>query len=271
MAEAGLRFAGWAGYWYPADAAALRGLLTTYTGAGRRGPVCAALVPHAAWQFSGRVAGETLGNVSIPRRCLIVAANHLDRGAAWSLRGDGTYQTPLGTVPIDSDTAEALSARCPLLEVDETAHHGEHSVEALLPFLQWLGPSDLTVAPLIVRSESPEECDQVAAAIAQHVRDAGEPILLLGSAELSHYQTADRARQQDAAVIQTLGRVDEAAFVQHVRALGMQVCGLGPVAAVVGAARRLGAGRGELVRYATSAESGGDPDSVIGFAGMILN
>ena len=49
------------------------------------------------------------------------------------------------------------------------------------------------------------------------------------------------------------------------------MCGCGPAIALLTAAKELGAKRAELVKYATSADSGGDRDAVVGYAGIVIS
>ena len=49
------------------------------------------------------------------------------------------------------------------------------------------------------------------------------------------------------------------------------MCGAGPVSCVLTDARLLGATRAELLSYGTSAEAGGDPHAVVGYAGVLLH
>jgi AmmeMemoRadiSam system protein B len=49
------------------------------------------------------------------------------------------------------------------------------------------------------------------------------------------------------------------------------MCGYGPVVAMLTALKEIGATRAELVRYATSGDTGGDRSAVVGYAGMIIS
>ncbi|GAH28499.1 unnamed protein product, partial [marine sediment metagenome] len=47
-------------------------------------------------------------------------------------------------------------------------------------------------------------------------------------------------------------------------------CGVGPIAAMMQAAKKLGAHEGKLVKYATSGDVIGDTSSVVGYGGIII-
>jgi len=266
-----------AGYWYPGTAAPLRDALGRMAGPPAAEPsgldksaACAVIVPHGGFQQSGRVVGETLSRVDIPRRCIILGPHHSGSHSAWSLMAGGAFETPLGEVAVDEALAERVAASCPLLVVDEQAHGGEHAIEAQLPWLQWLGPPDLAIVPLLISRERPEEFDAVAAALAGVIRDAGEPVLLIASADLTHYRPARVTAERDARLLDAVCALDGERFIRLVQEQQDVVCGYGPIACAMSAARRLGAAAGQVIRYATSADSGGDPDSAIGYAGVLI-
>ena len=267
-----VRPAAMAGLFYPNAPEALREELGRLTVApASRVRSIGVIVPHASYHYSGSVAGETLSRLTIPRRCVILGPNHTGWGAPWSLMAEGAYATPLGEVPIDEPFARALLDACPLLAADDLAHRGEHAIEVELPFLQCLGPADLTIVPLVIGSEQPEEFDQVAGVLAERLSRSGEPVLLVASTDLTHYEPKAVAEHKDAQLIDAIQTLDEQQFLQRVDRLHVAMCGYGPVACVLGAARRLGASGAQLIRYATSADAGGDPQSVVGYAGIILN
>lgn len=267
-----VRRAAVAGLCYPAEPAALRDTIERLASRSQpRIPGAGAVVPHGGYRYSGAVAGQTLGRVVIPRRCVILAPNHTGCGPAWSLMPEGAYATPLGEVPIDEALAQAFMEACPLVEADRLAHRGEHAVEVELPFLQVLGPEDLTIVPIVIGSEQADEAERVAQALAGCLARETEPVLVVASADLSHYEPRDAVAAKDAKMLEAILACDAAAFLQRMRALRVATCAGAPVACLLSTVRRLGASRAELVRYATSAEAGGDPQSATGYAGVVFN
>ncbi|MBI1992408.1 MAG: AmmeMemoRadiSam system protein B [Candidatus Omnitrophica bacterium] len=260
-----------AGYYYPADPVTLKEEIDACT-ATRRDPRAAfgALLPHGSFRHCGDILGATLSHVSIPRRCIVLGPSHTGSLIPWRLLVEGAYRTPLGDVPIDEACAQSLRERCPFLEDDPQAQQGEHAVEVLLPFLQRLGPEDLTVVPIVGGSERSEELQRVAEALAQVVRMQEEPVLLLASSDLSHYARREQASEQDHAVIDAICDMDDARLTHEIRRGPTRMCGYGAAACMLGAARALGARHGTLVSYGTSADAGGDPHSVIGYAGIVI-
>lgn len=262
-----------AGYYYPADAGVLQRALDQLVGAAPavRDSAVAVVVPHGSLRSCGAVIGSTLRVVEIPRRCIVLGPSHVDRRLPWSLMTGGAYRTPLGDVSIDAACAEALLARCPFLESDAWAQRGEHAIEVILPFLQRVGPQDLSIVPIIVDSYEPDRRTALAETLAQVVRLQEEPVLLIASSDLSHYQPQDMGAEQDQALLRAICALDGAALGRCVQDERIRMCGDAAVACVLDAATQLGARRGEVIRYGTSVESGGDPASAIGYAGVVIS
>ena len=262
-----------AGYYYPARAQplseALEALLASAP-APDPASATAVVLPHGSFRHCGRIIAATLGRVAVPRRCILIGASHTGSAMRWSLMPGGAYQTPLGAVPVDEAAAEALRARCPFLEPDAWAQRGEHSVEVLLPFLQRLAPSDLAIVPIVTSSEEPEQLRQLGEALAQVIRLQEEAVLPIASAELSHEKPVERARGRDEETIRAICALDVPRLTRLTEEDGASLCGYGALAAILQAATALGARGGTLCGYGTSADAGGDPDSAIGYAGVLI-
>src|SRR5271155_1529587 len=132
MSAAPVRPPAVAGRFYPRDEKTLRQEVSTHlTQTPGREPIRAlgCLVPHAGYMYSGHVAGAVFAGLEIPEICLVLCPNHTGMGRPLAVMSEGEWETPLGSVPIDSEFAEALKQRCPLLEEDSAAHRAEHAIE----------------------------------------------------------------------------------------------------------------------------------------------
>lgn len=261
---------GVAGFCYPAEPLALREAARRLGGnRSAQAPAVAVIAPHGSWRQAGRVLGAAFAGVRVPRRCIILGPSH---AGAWSpsrIMVDGAYRTPLGEVPIETRAAEALRTRCLFLRADDR-HAGEHAIEVVLPMLQQLGPADLTVVPVILGAATWQECSLLGQALAQVIRQQEEPVLLVASADWTHYEPEAIVWAQDAVLLEAAAGLDASGFWQAARSAGTVICGAAPIAAVLDAARRLGASTAAVAAYGTSAETGGDPASAIGYAGVII-
>ena len=262
-----------AGSFYPAQAAqlmsAVRELLAAAHAEPRAAP--AAVAPHAGYVYSGRTAGEVFARLEVPRRCIVVAPNHTGRGDAaegGSVYAVGAFATPAGEVPVDETTAAALLARCDLLEDDPAAHAREHAVEVELPFLLARQPH-LTVVPVVLAWSDWPRTRRLGEALAEVVRASDEPVLLLASSDMNHYESAAVAAAKDALALAEVERLDGERLLDVTRRQAVSMCGRVPAAAVLHAARLLGARRGEVVHRSHSGQVTGDDGSVVSYAGVI--
>ncbi len=261
-----------AGYYYPANRSALESELDRLIPAQETArPSIAAIVPHGGYHLSGSVTGRTLGRVAIPSRCIILAPNHAGYGPAWSLMTEGAYQTPLGEVPVDRNLARAMCEACSLLSPDASAHLAEHAIETILPFLQRRGPSTLHIVPLVIDSDEWETCRSVGHALACAVRQTNLSVLIIASAELTHYESREIVCEKDQRLLAAVHALDAPHLLAERAALESRMCGAGPIACALEAAKLLGATQSHLIEYHTSADHGGDPDSAIGYAGVLVN
>ena len=67
-----------------------------------------AMLPHAGYTYSGLVAGQTASKIALKDTYIILGPNHTGYGEAFSIMTNGSWQTPLGEVEIDSDLAKGI-------------------------------------------------------------------------------------------------------------------------------------------------------------------
>jgi hypothetical protein len=259
-----------AGFFYPEDpgraAAELDQFLAPADGRRR---VRAVVVPHAAWQYSGRVAGDVYRRIAVPRLAVILGPNHTGLGPAGSVMARGAWALPGDEAPIAQGLARAILGGAAELEEDEAAHAREHAIEVQLPFLRRLRP-DLAFVPVtLMRADGPF-CQAVGRAVAQAARAAGEPVLLVCSTDLNHYATQVVSNWKDRLAIEALLSLEPDRLARAVREHRISMCGVGPALATLAAVRELGARTAELVRYETSGDVSGDYDRVVGYAGVLI-
>jgi MEMO1 family protein len=252
-----------AGRFYPADPEELRDLVDRLLGEVRARPqpvLPAALVaPHAGYRYSGAVAATAYARLpdAVPRVVLLGPA-HL-----WPLDGMAVpavdaLATPLGTVAVDDDARTAATA-LPGVAVDDRPHDGEHSLETQLPFLQRVLGPDLAVLPVLVGRTQPESVSALLTAVL-----AVDGALAVVSTDLSHHLDERSAHERDR-------RTAEAVLARDAGALGPDdACGHHPLRGLLhhAAERRWTV---ELLRLATSADSGAGRTRVVGYGAFVLH
>jgi len=114
------------------------------------------------------------------------------------------------------------------------------------------------------------ELSQLGQALAVAIRNFGQPVLLVASTDMSHYVSKRAAEELDFKAISFIEKLDPEGLVRVVTSLGISMCGFQPTAAMLAAARLLGAREGRLISYQTSGERTGDYREVVGYAGMVI-
>jgi hypothetical protein len=219
--------------------------------------------------YSGHVAGAVFSHIAVPRRIILLCPNHTGMGHPLSIMSEGAWQTPLGSVSIDTEIAETLKQSLPSLVEDATAHRAEHAAEVELPFLQARRPHCIFV-PIALGTAHFEPLEALGNAIAEVVRAQDEPVLIVASSDMSHYEDDQITRIKDQKAIEPILRLDARGLYDVVMHEEISMCGFGPAVAMMTAARRLGSTQAELVRYATSGDVSGDRNMVVGYAGIVV-
>ena len=233
----------------------------------------ALVCPHAGYMYSGPVAAHAyarLAREGRPDVVVILGPNHTGFGSSVATSVSGAWRTPLGDVEIDVGLAEAIMDKARIVAADDTAHIYEHSIEVQLPFLQFLYGSKFKFVPICMMLQDMRTSTEVGMAIAESIRELGLNALVIASTDLTHYEPHDVAMRKDAEVISAIRALDVSGLYRAVEEVPVSMCGYGPTAAAMVAARELGASRGELLKYATSGDITGDLRAVVGYASMAL-
>ena len=274
MATSILRPPAVAGRFYPADPDDLRAEALAYlsqAGGANQPPVRAfgCLAPHAGYMYSGHVAGAVFARVEVPRRCIVMCPNHTGMGRALAIMSEGAWQTPLGEAAIDAGLAADLKTRFPVLQEDSAAHRAEHAAEVELPFLMLRQPK-LKFVPIALGTGQFEVLEQLGIALADVIAMQNDPVLIVASSDMNHYESDAVTRAKDHRAIERVLSLDPRGLFDVVTQQNISMCGFGPAVAMLTAARQLGAKSTELVKYATSGDISGDREMVVGYAGVVV-
>jgi AmmeMemoRadiSam system protein B len=259
-----------AGRFYPRDRETLQKDIHSYLSQRTiPAPALGCIVPHAGYIYSGAVAGAVYARVDLPPRIIVLCPNHTGKGRPLAIMSTGTWETPLGQAPIDSPLAEALKKRFPLLTEDADAHRSEHAIEVELPFLQSRRP-DFTFVPIALGTGKLGILEKLGEALAEEVQTQAEPILIVASSDMNHYENDAITRVKDHKAIERMLALDAPGLFDVVMREEISMCGFGPAVAMLTAARRLGATTAKLIKYATSGDVSGDREMVVGYAGVVV-
>ncbi len=260
-----------AGMFYPADPRTLERDLQRYMpDDDAQHDLLGCIAPHAGYMYSGAVAGRLYSHLRFPRRVVILGPNHTGLGRPVSLAPSGTWITPLGEETVDTDLASLLREEFPRAELDAGAHRREHSIEVQVPFLQ-VRTRALQVLPICLQHLPVEDCLELGRALARTVERAGEPVGVIASSDMSHYEPDAVAREHDHRAIDAALTLDPVDLYRTVHDHRISMCGVIPATVMLECVRHLGANSGHLVAYATSGDTSGDRSAVVGYAGICIH
>lgn len=229
-----------------------------------------AVVPHAGLMYSGSVAAAFYAQAALPKRFVILCPNHTGLGHFAAINREGAWRTPLGDVPIDTPLADALMAQTPLLAEDASAHAREHSLEVQLPFLQYVLGA-FTFVPICLGAHRLDYAEEIGRAVAEVVKKESEPIGILASSDLNHYEDQQTTLRKDQLAIDEVTKRDPRELWRVIGEFDVSMCGFIPTTAMLVAANALGATEAKLLRHATSGDVNGDYAHVVGYASMLIS
>jgi len=235
----------------------------------KKGPrqIIALVVPHAGYYYSGPVAAyayKELAADGIFDTAIILGPNHTGYGPSVSLCAEGNWNTPLGKVKIDEEIAQIILGG--VIQADNTAHAYEHSIEVQLPWLQHLYNNKMKIVPITMLAQDIETAQAVGKAISR----AGNNVIIIASSDFTHYEPHSVATEKDGAMIKAIIDLDEEELYRQYELLNCTMCGYGPVASAIIAAKEMDATKASLLQYATSGDTSGDFSRVVGYGSIVI-
>jgi len=259
-----------AGQFYIASPEKLKHQVSTYLeNISSKQKAIAVVSPHAGLVYSGKVAGKVYSRLALPRTFILIGPNHTGLGTPISVFSKGEWQMPQGKVMVDHILAHQILEQFPDAESDTLAHQSEHCLEVQLPFLQFL-KDEIRIVPIVMMRSDLLTCQELGSAIAVILREWPEPVLLIASTDMTHYEPDLIARQKDGRAIEKILALDPHGLHTTVNQYRISMCGHAPTVAVLFASLELGASQTALIHYMTSAEVSGDYEHVVGYAGIII-
>ncbi len=241
------------------------------------------VVPHAGYIYSGAIAAHSyniLANNDFADTFIILGPNHTGMGSGVSIMTEGEWQTPLGSVSINEKLANLLSKD--IIDKDENAHMYEHSIEVQLPFLQYSSSNKkFNFVPISMAMQDFETANDVGEIIADAMKSSNEKIVIIASTDFSHagfnymsmppegIRVDEYTEKQDKLAIDQIIQMNPQDLIDTVHKNNITMCGYGPVAVMLTAAKILGASKAELLKYGTSYEVQ-PSSSCVGYGALVV-
>jgi hypothetical protein len=227
------------------------------------------ICPHAGYVYSGPIACHSVNSISSesPELFIIIGPNHWGIGRSVATMTDCIWETPLGNVEVDSESAKEISQLSKNIESDFFSHTREHSLEVQIPILQKTF-SNFKILPISLVNQSKEIAKDVGLTIAKIAKK--KKVMIIGSSDFTHYEPNEFAHEQDLALIEPILEMDVDKFYDVLQKRKVTACGYGAIASTIIACKELGATKGELLKYATSGDVTGDTSSVVGYGSIVF-
>jgi len=167
------------GLFYPEDAAGVLAYMRKIgLKRGKGGRAGAIIAPHGAWEISGGLAGAAFAlaggrtGEDSPSRVVVMGPIHDKRAEGLFLSNSHSFKTPLGDIPVDLETVEALESCSPFFKTDDIPHLREHSIEVLLPFVKYCFP-EASIVPILMGKSN----KQLVSTLSIALRDVFTPVM----------------------------------------------------------------------------------------------
>lgn len=228
------------------------------------------VVPHERYPYSGFILGAVYSRIKIPDTFVFLGPNHLCEGEYYAIMVEGSWETPLGEVPIDSELARSLLKNSNYLENDFRAHQrDDNGIEIQLPILQYFD-EHFKMVPISLYPPNGDYKD-LGVEIATGIKASGKRVTIVASSNMNHYEEAQgMIEMRDKEAIDSILQLDEDKLSERVDSSKLTVCGYKPIVVMLVAARELGAKHARLIKYMTTGDIDGNYDSVVGLAGILV-
>ncbi len=218
--------------------------------------------PHAGYIFSGGVAAygyNQLKNLNRDEeyRVVLIGPSHRVYFHGLAFSPASFFETPLGLVKVDLDTAKEFIDNSPFAFFNEEAHKFEHSLETQLPFLQTL-LQNFSIVPIVY-----SECEAIEIQEALEFFLADKNTIAIISADLSHFHSYLDAKQID---------IDTIDMIEKGNATGLtheQTCGKSGICAAVNYAKKHNL-KEKTLDYKNSGDVSDDKGRVVGYMSAIF-
>jgi hypothetical protein len=227
--------------------------------------------PHAGYVYSGPVAANAyarLASDGLPDVFVILGPNHTGQGSGVSILTEGAWETPIGISKIDSVLAKQIQKSSSIMDIDETAHSHEHSIEIQLPFLQFLFKDAVKFIPICMMMQDLRTCRDIAKSIIEQTK--GKDIVMIASSDFTHYEPHETASKKDRTAIDAILTLDSETLNELGESSRVTMCGYGPITTLMEAAKLQGNVQSKLLAYRTSGDISGDRSAVVGYASILF-
>jgi len=269
-----------AGRWFPDGKAALQKMVSGFIDQAElgeiKGQIVGAISPHAGYVYSGPIAGYVFKAIkeqsqkgNAPDTVVILGFSHRGNFPGVALMDGDAIATPLGEAALDREAAQILTTNRNAIRFDYAPHHGEHSAENQIPFVQVALPKAKLVVALM-GDHNPQSINQLVSGLADLAKR--KKILVVASSDMLHDPDYDLVTRTDKATLKIVEAMDDKKLLQEWSYDRQIFCGMAPVAVTMRFAAGAECKKGTVLHY----ENNGDkhPESrgqwVVGYGAVVF-
>jgi len=241
------------------------------------------IIPHAGYVFSGPCAAHAFKQIRATdiKTFLILGFSHRGSGNAALSISKEDWQTPLGIAKNNIDLGKEFIKHTDAI-IDEQSHQMEHSIEVMLPILQYVS-SDFTFVPINVSGN----CDfkELGEKIAQIIKS--KKVIVIASSDFTHYgnnfgytpfddakkynsnsKIKEKIKKLDMGAIEHILNINSVEFRKYIAKTGATICGINTISLIIEIMKNLGNTKTKLLKYYTSAEITQDDEHSVSYASI---
>lgn len=270
-----------AGQWFPSSESLLREEIAERCKgieAVRKKNVCAAVVPHAGYRYSGRVAAGVYLRID-PKcysRIVVMGPSHyVSMHNQMSVPDATHFRTPLGELCVDTAFVARLR-KLPFVTCEPSAHVREHSDQIQLPLIQACLSTNLPVVCIVCGHFDASNLLSAASALRELLDDR---TLFVASSDFTHYgenfgyipftkDVQKNLETLDMGIFDLFERKDVAGFMRHLDQTGATVCGRDPLSFLL--AMTPADAKVERTAYDTSGRMTHDDKNSVSYIGAVV-
>lgn len=270
-----------AGRWYQDSERALRDEIAELckdVSAVRKRGVCAAVVPHAGYRYSGRVAAGVYLRIDpkdISRMVVMGPSHYTAMRNKVSIPDATHFRSPLGDLRADTAFV-ARALELPFVTQNPQAHTQEHSDQIQLPLIQACLATNIPVVCVVCGQFDAENLLTASAAFRELLDDG---TLVVASSDFTHYganygyvpftnDVQKKIETLDMGIFDLFARKDLSGFLQQLDETGATVCGRDPLAFLL--AMMPADAKIERTAYDTSGKQTRDERNSVSYLGALV-
>lgn len=232
--------------WYPQNSKQLSKLLDSYLTGKSKANVNGIIVPHAGYDYSGKIAGRAFSLLKNQKNktAVILSPSHYIPLQGILTHNKTSWNTSLKSI-------EIVKNKFSRADISQ-----EHAIDNQIPFLQKLGFKK--ILPILIGEITIREAKEIALKISEISN-----YVLIVSTDLSHFLQYNRALERDKQTINSIINLNSERLLKT----DNSACGIYPLLILIELCK-LKNYKPELIDYKNSGDITGDKARVVGYASL---